>query len=54
VTNPAGDPAIERRRRREALLAQRAAVQNWRARLLARRTAQIEARRLWLRHLLER
>lgn len=34
----------ERRRRREALLAQRAAAGQWRDRLLARRTKYVKAR----------
>jgi hypothetical protein len=44
----------DRRRRRRELLEQREAMLRWRERLLARRTAQVEARRQWLRHLIER
>ena len=45
---------VQRRRRREELLAQREALNSWRDRLLARRRKQLEARRAWLIHLLER
>ena len=44
----------ERRRRREELLRQRAAERSWRDRLLTRRNAYTQARRDWVRHLLER
>ena len=45
---------VDRRRRREELLRQRAAERSWRDRLLIRRTAHLQARRDWVRHLLER
>ncbi|HVE63737.1 MAG TPA: hypothetical protein VNB94_08060 [Mycobacteriales bacterium] len=55
MTAPAErDPSDARRRRREELLWQRAAERGWRERLLTRRAAQVQARKAWVRHLLER
>jgi hypothetical protein len=48
------DADRDRRRRREQLLAERAALLGWRQRLLARKVRQQQARRQWLINLLER
>ena len=48
------DARRDRLRRREELLRQRAAERGWRERLLSRRSAYTQARRDWVRHLLER
>ena len=53
-TAHAYDEHRARLRRREELLRQRAAERGWRERLLSRRTAYTQARRDWVRHLLER
>jgi len=54
MTTTAADAHRERLRRREELLRQRAAERGWRERLLTRRTAYLQARRDWVRHLIER
>ncbi len=54
ASTAAYDARRERLRRREELLRQRAAEKGWRERLLSRRSAYTQARRDWVRHLLER